>query len=86
MREASGMWCRFPRLRQRLHLGSGAQYTIRLPAGIDRGWFFAAALKAQGIPTAIYYPKSMHQQTAYRDFPGRRMAACRSARRSRPMS
>jgi dTDP-4-amino-4,6-dideoxygalactose transaminase len=22
-----------------------------------------------GIPTAIYYPKSMHQQTAYRDFP-----------------
>jgi len=30
---------------------------------------FAAALKAQGIPTAIYYPKSMHQQTAYRDYP-----------------
>src|SRR6266436_4529864 len=45
-----------------------AQYTIRLPDGIDRDGF-AAALKAQGIPTAIYYPKSMHQQTAYRDFP-----------------
>jgi dTDP-4-amino-4,6-dideoxygalactose transaminase len=45
-----------------------AQYTIRLPEGIDRDGF-AAALKAQGIPTAIYYPKSMHQQTAYRDFP-----------------
>ena len=30
---------------------------------------FAAALKAQGVPTAIYYAKSMHQQTAYRDFP-----------------
>ena len=30
---------------------------------------FAAALKAQGIPTAIYYAKSMHQQTAYRDYP-----------------
>jgi len=45
-----------------------AQYTIRLPAGVDRDGF-AAALKAQGIPTAIYYPKSMHQQTAYRDFP-----------------
>jgi len=30
---------------------------------------FAAALKAQGIPTAIYYVKSMHQQTAYRDYP-----------------
>ena len=30
---------------------------------------FAAALKAEGVPTAIYYPKSMHQQTAYRDYP-----------------
>jgi dTDP-4-amino-4,6-dideoxygalactose transaminase len=45
-----------------------AQYTIRLPKGCDRNEF-AAALKAQGIPTAIYYPKSMHQQTAYRDYP-----------------
>jgi len=45
-----------------------AQYTIRLPKGTDRD-AFAAALKAQGVPTAIYYPKSMHQQTAYRDFP-----------------
>jgi dTDP-4-amino-4,6-dideoxygalactose transaminase len=45
-----------------------AQYTIRLPQGRDRD-AFAAGLKAQGIPTAIYYPKSMHQQTAYRDFP-----------------
>ena len=24
---------------------------------------------SQGVPTAIYYSKSMHQQTAYRDFP-----------------
>ncbi len=45
-----------------------AQYTIRLPEGTDRN-AFAASLNAQGIPTAIYYPKSMHQQTAYRDFP-----------------
>ncbi|MBV8700181.1 MAG: DegT/DnrJ/EryC1/StrS family aminotransferase [Bradyrhizobium sp.] len=45
-----------------------AQYTIRLPAHIDRDQF-AAALKAKGVPTAIYYPKSMHQQTAYRNFP-----------------
>jgi dTDP-4-amino-4,6-dideoxygalactose transaminase len=45
-----------------------AQYTIRLPKGVDRDGF-AAALKAQGIPTAIYYVKSMHQQTAYRDYP-----------------
>ena len=45
-----------------------AQYTIRLPKGSGRDGF-AATLKGQGIPTAIYYPKSMHQQTAYRDFP-----------------
>ncbi len=45
-----------------------AQYTIRLPKGVDRDRF-AATLKAQGIPTSIYYPKSMHQQTAYRGFP-----------------
>jgi dTDP-4-amino-4,6-dideoxygalactose transaminase len=55
------------------HLAKGcssvwAQYTIRLPRGVDRDGF-AAALKAQGIPTAIYYVKSMHQQTAYRDYP-----------------
>uniref|UniRef100_Q07RM8 DegT/DnrJ/EryC1/StrS aminotransferase n=1 Tax=Rhodopseudomonas palustris (strain BisA53) TaxID=316055 RepID=Q07RM8_RHOP5 len=45
-----------------------AQYTIRLPKGADRD-AFAASLKAKGVPTGIYYPKSMHQQTAYRDFP-----------------
>src|SRR5882724_3741529 len=45
-----------------------AQYTIRLPAGTDRDGF-AAALKAQGIPTAIYYTKSIHQQTAYKHYP-----------------
>ena len=45
-----------------------AQYTIRLPREADRDTF-AGFLKAKGIPTAIYYPKSMHQQTAYRDFP-----------------
>lgn len=45
-----------------------AQYTIRLPQGIDRT-AFGDALKAQGVPSAIYYPKSMHQQTAYKHFP-----------------
>jgi UDP-2-acetamido-2-deoxy-ribo-hexuluronate aminotransferase len=45
-----------------------AQYTIRLPKGTDRS-SFAAALQAQGVPTAIYYVKSMHQQTAYRNYP-----------------
>ncbi len=45
-----------------------AQYTIRLPKGVDRDGF-AAALKAQGVPTMVYYAKSMHQQTAYKAFP-----------------
>src|SRR6201987_4967368 len=45
-----------------------AQYTIRLPKGIDRDGF-AASLKAEGVPTAVYYPKSVHPQTAYRHFP-----------------
>ena len=44
-----------------------AQYTVRVPDGGRDA--LAATLKAQGIPTAIYYPKSLHQQTAYRDFP-----------------
>jgi dTDP-4-amino-4,6-dideoxygalactose transaminase len=44
-----------------------AQYTIRLKPGIRDG--LAAALKAQGIPTAIYYPKPLHRLEAYRSFP-----------------
>ncbi len=44
-----------------------AQYTIRLAAG--RRDALAAALKAQGIPTAIYYPTPLHRQEAYRHFP-----------------
>jgi dTDP-4-amino-4,6-dideoxygalactose transaminase len=44
-----------------------AQYTIRITAGSRDA--FAAALKAQGIPTAIYYPKPLHRLEAYRHFP-----------------
>jgi dTDP-4-amino-4,6-dideoxygalactose transaminase len=44
-----------------------AQYTIRLKPGRRDG--LAAALKAEGIPTAFYYPKPLHRQAAYRDFP-----------------
>ena len=50
------------------NVSTWAQYTIRLPKGNGRD-AFASALKAQGIPTAIYYPKSMHQQTAYKQYP-----------------
>jgi dTDP-4-amino-4,6-dideoxygalactose transaminase len=44
-----------------------AQYTIRLPVG--RRDPLAATLRAQGIPTAIYYAKPLHRQNAYRAFP-----------------
>jgi dTDP-4-amino-4,6-dideoxygalactose transaminase len=44
-----------------------AQYTLRLPAG--RRDALAAALKAEGIPTAIYYPIPLHRQQAYKHFP-----------------
>ncbi|HEX2653457.1 MAG TPA: DegT/DnrJ/EryC1/StrS aminotransferase family protein [Xanthobacteraceae bacterium] len=44
-----------------------AQYTIRLAAGKRDA--LAAALRSQGIPTAIYYPKPLHRQEAYRHYP-----------------
>jgi len=44
-----------------------AQYTIRVKAGSRDA--FAAALRTQGIPTAIYYPRPLHRQEAYRHFP-----------------
>lgn len=44
-----------------------AQYTIRLKPGVRDG--LADKLKLRGIPTAIYYPKPLHRQTAYKQFP-----------------
>jgi dTDP-4-amino-4,6-dideoxygalactose transaminase len=44
-----------------------AQYTIRLKPGRREG--LATALKAQGIPTAVYYAKPLHRQAAYAGFP-----------------
>ena len=44
-----------------------AQYTIRIPP--QRREPLAAALKRQGVPTGIYYPKPLHRQTAYRAYP-----------------
>lgn len=44
-----------------------AQYTIRIADG--RRDKVAAALKSEGIPTAIYYPIPLHRQQAYRHFP-----------------
>ena len=44
-----------------------AQYTIRLPQGIDRD-AVQAAMKAGGVPTNVYYPMPLHQQTGYKQF------------------
>jgi len=44
-----------------------AQYTIRLSG--SRRDALAAALRGQGIPTAMYYPKPTHRQTAYQYYP-----------------
>lgn len=44
-----------------------AQYTVRV--GDGRRDLLAAQLKDAGVPTAIYYPKPLHRQTAYRGFP-----------------
>jgi UDP-2-acetamido-2-deoxy-ribo-hexuluronate aminotransferase len=44
-----------------------AQYTIRVSGG--RRDKLAATLKAEGIPTAIYYPIPLHRQQAYKHYP-----------------
>jgi len=44
-----------------------AQYTIRVKPGKRDA--LVAALKVQGIPTAIYYGRPLHRQPAYRHFP-----------------
>ena len=44
-----------------------AQYTLRLAPGRRDG--LAAALKIQGIPTAIHYPIPLHRQQPYQRFP-----------------
>jgi dTDP-4-amino-4,6-dideoxygalactose transaminase len=44
-----------------------AQYTIRVQGG--RRDTLAAELKAERIPTAIYYPIPLHRQQAYKQYP-----------------
>jgi dTDP-4-amino-4,6-dideoxygalactose transaminase len=55
-----------------------AQYTIRLAPGKRDA--LAAALKGQGIPTAIYYPIPLHKQVAYRNYPVSRSGVANSER------
>ena len=42
-----------------------AQYTVE----VDGRDAVVAALKARGVPTAVYYPVPLHRQAAYRDSP-----------------
>jgi dTDP-4-amino-4,6-dideoxygalactose transaminase len=44
-----------------------AQYTVRVRGG--RRDVLAAELKAERIPTAIYYPIPLHRQQAYKQYP-----------------
>lgn len=48
-----------------------AQYTIRVPA--DKRDDLLAGLKSRGIPSAVYYPRCLHQQPVFAD------GACRIA-------
>lgn len=52
--------------RREGHQSAWAQYTIQVPA-VNRDTL-AASLKEKGVPTAVYYPKPMHLQTAYAGF------------------
>lgn len=45
-----------------------AQYTVRLPCGVNRERVMAR-LKDAGVPSAIYYAKPLHLQSIYRRYP-----------------
>ena len=49
------------------YLSSWAQYTVRFVSREERD-AVQVALKAEGIPAMVYYPKPLHLQTAFTDF------------------
>lgn len=53
-----------PRVKEG-YLSSWAQYTIKLK-DIKQRDELQKHLKAQGIPSMVYYPRGLHQQTAYK--------------------
>ena len=59
---------------------SWAQYTIQLPNEQLRNRL-QAALKEAGIPAMVYYPKPMHEQTAFRGGAGLSGCDCEVAER-----
>ena len=46
----------------------GAQYAVLLPKGMSRE-NLQTRLKNHGIPTAIYYPKGIHEHPPYANYP-----------------
>ena len=48
------------------YTSSWAQYTVQLSESVDRT-ALQDSLKAQGVPTMVYYPKPMHEQGAFDD-------------------
>lgn len=49
------------------HTSVWAQYSIKTdPSSRD---YLSAKLKKEGIPTMVYYPKPLHEQTAYKSYP-----------------
>ena len=44
-----------------------AQYTLRIPSGKRAG--VIDTLRADSVPIAVYYPRPLHHQTAYRHYP-----------------
>tara|TARA_B100001989_G_scaffold250917_1_gene228970 strand:- start:361 stop:1518 length:1158 start_codon:yes stop_codon:yes gene_type:complete len=59
-------------------LSAWAQYTVQVENAEERSRI-TAELKEAGIPTAIYYPLPLHQQTCYKDYPASPdMSICKS--------
>ena len=60
-----------------------AQYTIE----VEDPTSFCAAMKGEGVPTARYYPRPIHQHTAYTNYPiGQGGLAATEASRDRVVS
>ena len=58
---------RTPEVKENFY-SSWAQYTMILESEEQRKGL-QAALKEQGIPSMVYYPKAMHEQGAFEDTP-----------------
>ena len=63
--EALGEYVQVPRVIAQA-TSVWAQYTVVVEDGRDA---LAAALKSEGIPTAVYYPRPLNLQSAYRRYP-----------------